>query len=367
MLIWLLHHFGPLLERLEPHTAGESRVFLTTRTALASLSAFLIAILLGPKAIGWLKLRFRERIASDSARLNEIQSVKNATPTMGGLLILGGVLVSVLLWGDLSSRYVQIGLVVALGLGSLGAVDDWIKLSSTRNGLSVAQKLAGQIVIALVAGWALYEHHHARPQGLELVWPIGGAGVCLGAGFIAWSVLVLVGSSNAVNLTDGLDGLAGGCMIFAGSAFVALTYLAGHRVMAEYLNIPYFAGAGELAVVLGATVGAVLGFLWFNCYPAQVFMGDTGSLPLGGMIGLAALVTRQEALLVIIGGVFVLETLSVILQVAWFRCTGNRVLACSPLHNHFLFRGEHEVKIVTRFWIGAALLAIAGIASLKIR
>ena len=367
MLIWLLHHFGPLLERLEPFAAGESRVFLTTRTALASLTGFLIAVLLGPLAIGWLKTRFRERIASDSARLNEIQAKKNATPTMGGLFILGAVLTSVLLWGDLSSRYVQLGLLVALGMGALGAIDDWIKLSSRRNGLSVRQKLLGQTVIALAAGYGLYAHHRLHPLGLELIWPIGGVSLGLGIGFIAWSAFVLVGSSNAVNLTDGLDGLAGGCMIFAGSAFVALTYLAGHRVMAEYLNIPYFAGAGELAVVLGATVGAVMGFLWFNCYPAQVFMGDTGSLPLGGLIGLAALVTRQEALLVIVGGVFVIETLSVILQVGWFRCTGSRILACSPLHNHFLFRGEHEMKIVVRFWIGAALLAIVGVASLKIR
>jgi phospho-N-acetylmuramoyl-pentapeptide-transferase len=367
VLIWLLHHFGPLLERLEPRAAGDSRVFLTTRTALASLTAFLIAILLGPVAIGWLKSRFRERIASDSARLNEIQARKSATPTMGGLFILGAALVSILLWGDLSSRYVQLGLLVALGLGGLGAFDDWIKLRTRRNGLSVRQKLVGQTIIALVAGWALYEHHRLHPLGIDLVWPIGGASFCLGAGFILWSVLVLVGSSNAVNLTDGLDGLAGGCMIFAGSAFVALTYLAGHKVMADYLHIPYFAGSGELAVVLGATVGAVLGFLWFNCYPAQVFMGDTGSLPLGGLIGLAALVTRQEALLVIVGGIFVIETLSVIVQVLWYRSTGSRLLACSPLHNHFLFRGEHEMKIVVRFWIGATLLAIAGVASLKVR
>src|SRR6516164_7999194 len=367
MLIWLLHNFGRLLERIEPHAAGESRVFLTTRTALASVTAFVFAITLGPLAIGWLKRRFRERIASDSPRLNQIQSSKNSTPTMGGLFILAAVLVSVLLWGDLSSRYVQLGLLVAAGLGALGAADDWIKLSSQRNGLTVRQKLFGQLVIAVAAGWGLYEHHKTCPLGLDLIWPIGGAGASLGPGFIAWSILVLVGSSNAVNLTDGLDGLAGGCMIFTGSAFVALTYLAGHSVMADYLHIPYFAGVGELAVVLGATVGAVMGFLWFNCYPAQVFMGDTGSLPLGGLVGLAALVTRQEVLLFVIGGIFVLETLSVIAQVIWFRWTRTRLLACSPLHNHFLFRGQHEMKIVVRFWIGAALLAIVGVASLKIR
>ena len=367
MLIWLLHHFGPLFERLEPRAAGESRVFLTTRTALASLTGFLIAVLLGPAAIRWLKSRFRERVASSSARLNEIQASKNSTPTMGGLFIIGAVAVSVLLWGDLSSRYVQLGLLVAVGLGVVGAIDDWIKLNTQRRGLSIRQKFVGQILVAVAASLILYFHHESHPMGRSLVAPIGGATFALGGGFLAWSVFVIVGSSNAVNLTDGLDGLAAGCMIFSGSAFVALTYLAGHRVMAEYLKIPYFAGCGELAVVLGAMVGAVLGFLWFNSYPAQVFMGDTGSLPLGGLIGLAALATRQEPLLVIVGGIFVLETLSVILQVFWFRCTGNRILACSPLHNHFLFRGHHEMKIVVRFWIGAALLAIAGVASLKIR
>ena len=367
MLIWVLHHFSPILEQLELHSSGDSRVFLTARTALASVTSFLIAIVLGPIAIRWLKARFRERIASDSARLNEIHAAKNSTPTMGGLFILGAVLVSMLLWADLQSRYVQLGLMVALGFGTLGAVDDWIKLSSHRNGLSVRQKLLAQIALALLISLVLYFDHRAKPHGLDLFWGFGGSSIWLGAGFVIWSMLVLVGSSNAVNLTDGLDGLAGGCMVFAGSAFVALTYLAGHKVMAAYLSIPYLPGTGELSIVLGATVGAVLGFLWFNCYPAEVFMGDTGSLPLGGLIGLAALVTRQELLLLIVGGVFVVETLSVITQVGWYRCTGTRLIACSPLHNHFLFRGQHEMKIVVRFWIGAALLAILAIASLKIR
>lgn len=367
MLIWLLHRFGTYLDRLEPQSAVELRVYLTARTALASLTSFLVAILLGPIAIRWLKRRFRERIASGSERLNELHAGKNSTPTMGGLFILGAALLSVFLWGDLTSRYVQIGLLTAIGFGALGAADDWIKLNTTRRGLSIRQKFVGQLVISLTVGILLYFDHSHKPHGLELIWPFGSHGWWIGIGFILWSTLVLVSTSNAVNLTDGLDGLAGGCMVFAGSAFVALTYLAGHKVLAEYLQIPYMAGSGELTVVLGATVGAVLGFLWFNCYPAQVFMGDTGSLPLGGLMGLAALVTRQELLLLIVGGVFVIETLSVITQVVWFRMTGKRVLACSPLHNHFLFRGQHEMKIVVRFWIGAALLAIIAIASLKLR
>ncbi|MGE3314160.1 MAG: phospho-N-acetylmuramoyl-pentapeptide-transferase [Planctomycetaceae bacterium] len=367
MLFWLLNQFAPLLERLELATSGDSRVFLTARTALASVLSFLMAMILGPAAIRWLKARFRERIDSGSERLNEIQAGKSATPTMGGIFVVGAILIAVLLCADLSNRYVQLAIGIAIGFATIGAIDDWIKLRTSRNGLSVRQKFAAQTVLSVIAGSVLYFEHFDKPQGLDLIWPIGGASLALGVGFIAWSTFVLVGSSNAVNLTDGLDGLASGCTIFAGAAFVALTYLAGHRVMADYLGIPFIAGCGELAVVMAAMVGAVLGFLWFNCYPAQVFMGDTGSLPIGALFALAAVATRQEILLVIIGGIFVIETLSVILQVGWFRLTGNRLIRCSPLHNHFLFKGQHEIKIVVRFWIGSALLAIMAVASLKIR
>lgn len=367
MLFWLLNQFAPFLERLELATSGDSRVFLTARIALASVLSFLMAMVLGPAAIRWLKARFRERIDSASERLNELQAGKSSTPTMGGIFVVGAILFAILLCADLSNRYVQLAIGIAIGFATIGAVDDWIKLRTSRNGLTVRQKFAAQTVLSIIAGCILYFEHLDKPQGLDLICPIGGAGLALGAGFIAWSAFVLVGSSNAVNLTDGLDGLASGCTIFAGAAFVALTYLAGHRVMADYLGIPFIAGCGELAVVMAAMVGAVLGFLWFNCYPAQVFMGDTGSLPIGALFALAALATRQEILLVIIGGIFVIETLSVILQVGWFRMTGNRLIRCSPLHNHFLFKGQHEIKIVVRFWIGSALLAIMAVASLKIR
>ena len=366
MLVWLLNQFAPFSKQMELLSSGDSRVFLTARTALASVTSFLLAIICGPIAIRWLKSRFRERIDSGSPRLNELHAAKNNTPTMGGLFVIGAIILSVLLWGDLSSRYVQIGLWVAFTFAALGAIDDWIKLSTAQNGLTKRQKLAAQVALALVASTVLYFENASKPLGLDLIWPLGDVGISLGIVFIAWSTLVIVGSSNAVNLTDGLDGLAAGCVVFAGAAFVALTYLAGHKVMAEYLSIPFIAGAGELAIFLGAMVGAVLGFLWFNCYPAQVFMGDTGSLAIGGLLALGALATRQEILLVVVGGVFVVETLSVIFQVAWFRTTGNRLIACSPLHNHFLFRGQHELKIVVRFWIGSALLAIVAIASLKI-
>lgn len=367
MLVWILEHLHPLAAGLEAHSTGDSRVFLTARTASALVTSFLAAVMLGPAAIRWLKSRFRERIASASSQLNELHAAKKETPTMGGIFILAAIVAAVLIWGDLSNTYVQIGLFIAVGFGALGGLDDWVKLNTSRRGLSVRQKLVAQLVLAGVAAAWLYAEQQRHAHGTDLVWPIGNYAVPLGAGFLVWSVLVLVGSSNGVNLTDGLDGLASGCMLFAGGAFVGLTYLAGHRVLADYLSIPYIAGSGEVAILLGAMVGAILGFLWFNCYPAQVFMGDTGSLPLGALLGLAALITRQELLLLVVGGIFVIETLSVLAQVGWFKTTGNRLIACSPLHNHFLFRGMDEHKIVVRFWIGSALLALIAIGSLKIR
>ncbi len=367
MFFWLLQRFEPLLERLELYSTGDSRVFLTARIALASVTAFLAALLLGPTAIRWLSRRFRERVDSASERLNQLQASKNHTPTMGGLFVVAAVVLSSLLWADPTSRYVQLALVTVVGFGVLGAVDDWVKLRTSRNGLTVKQKFLVQLVLAGLVAVPLYWVHQTVPHGLDLIWPFGNWAVSLGAGFVLWAVLVLVGSSNAVNLTDGLDGLAAGCLVFAGSAFTALSYLAGHRVMAEYLSIPFIPGSGELSIVVGAMVGAMLGFLWFNCYPAEVFMGDTGALPTGALLGLASLVTRQELLLVVVGGIFVVETLSVILQVLWFKWTGRRLIACSPLHNHYLFKGHHEIKIVVRFWIGSALLALVAVASLKIR
>ncbi len=366
MVIWLLEQFDPLLRRVSQATSGDSTIFLTARVALSSVLGFLLALILGGPAIRWLRKRAPERVDSASQRLNELQAAKNTTPTMGGLFVMASVALSVLIAGDLRCVFVQLSLFVLVGFAALGSLDDWVKLSTSRNGLTARQKFVTQVLLALVAGLVLFYELRDHRFGTELVLPIGNAALPLGGLFVVWSILLLTGSSNAVNLTDGLDGLATGCTVFAGTAFTALAYIAGHAVMASYLGVPFIPGAGEMAVVIGALVGAMLGFLWFNCYPAQVFMGDTGSLPVGALLGLTALVTRQELLLVIIGGVFVIETLSVILQVTWFRLTGNRLIACSPLHNHFLFRGQHEIKIVTRFWIGSALLAIVGIASLKL-
>ena len=367
MLLWLIRHFGLLMEQVESRTTGDSEIFLTARTAAASVMAFLLAILFGPVAIRWLKRRFRERIASDSATLNQLHAEKQNTPTMGGMFTMGAVLATTLLCGDLTNIYVQVGLFVVTTLSLIGAWDDWTKQRTNRNGITVRQKLFAQTVVGVVCGTVLYRELRSHEFGTQLLWPVGNVGVTLGACFIGWSVLVVVGSANGVNLTDGLDGLASGCTVFCGLAFAGLAYVCGHSIIARYLSIPHIEGAGELSVMLAALVGASLGFLWFNCHPAEVFMGDTGSLPTGGLLAVAALVTRQELLLLVIGGVFVAETLSVIAQVGWFRLTGRRILRCSPLHNHFVFRGDHETKIVVRFWITSAVLAIIGIASLKLR
>lgn len=367
MLVWLLRHFSPLQEQIVHVSTGDSRIFLTARVAIAAVTSFLVAWFFGPIAIRWLKARFRERIDSASTILNQLHAGKNETPTMGGMFIVAAVLAAALICGDLQNSYLRMALVATVGFGTIGAIDDWIKIRTSKRGLTVRQKFLLQLGLGgLLSVW-LFQVQQPQPLGLELVSPIGHHGIWLGPVFAVWATLVVVGSSNGVNLTDGLDGLAGGCVVFTGSAFAVLTYLSGHRVMADYFSIPHMIGAGELSVILGALVGAMLGFLWYNCHPAQVFMGDTGSLPTGALLGLAALVIRQEVLLVIIGGVFVIETLSVILQVAWFRWTGRRLIACSPLHNHFVLRGEPETRIVVRFWIGSALLALLGVASLKIQ
>ena len=367
MLFWILKRFAPVLEQLSGVSTGDSRVFLTARMALAAIISFLTAVFCGPIAIRWLKSRFRERIDSASNRLNELHAAKSETPTMGGLFIVAAIVIAALGCCDLSNRYVLQALLIVVGFAVLGGIDDWIKIRTRKRGVTARQKFVAQFIMALPICVWLYMVQLTQPQGLELIFPIGRQGIFIGAAFVAWAAFVIVGSSNGVNLTDGLDGLAGGCLVFAGSAFAVLAYMSGHRVMAEYLSIPHLVGAGELGVLFAAMVGAMLGFLWYNCHPADVFMGDTGSLPTGALLGYGALVIRQEVLLVIIGGVFVIETLSVMAQVTSYRLTGKRILACSPLHNHFVFRGDSEAKIVVRFWISSALLALLGIASLKIR
>jgi phospho-N-acetylmuramoyl-pentapeptide-transferase len=359
MLLWLFQHLS-----IAAPLAGLAKI--TARASLAALVSFLLAVILGPKWIGWLACRFREPIKSDSPEVCRLHQGKKATPTMGGLFIIAALAGSLLLAGDLTNRYLLLALAVTGGLTLLGAIDDLVKLRSESMGISARVKLAGQTAIATAAALYLYYDHASLANGLVLPAPLNTAAFSLGIWFVPLAVLVIVGSSNAMNLTDGLDGLAGGCLLFATAAMTVTVYAAGHAQWAAYLNIPHIAGCGELAVVSAAMIGAVVGFLWFNCHPAQVFMGDTGSLPLGGLLGLLAVIARQELLLVLVGGVFVAEAASVMLQVGWFKWRKQRIFLCAPLHHHFQFRGWPESKIVVRFWIAAALCALLGTACLRI-
>jgi len=363
MLPWLLDQ----LARVGPDVPLAGLGKITLRAALAAVVSFLLAMLLGPRLIAWLRRRFREPIKSDSPELQRLHRHKQSTPTMGGLFIVAGLLAAALCFGDLGNGHLLVALLVTAGLALLGAVDDLKKLRGTGKGISARAKLAGQLAVALVAAVLLFDQLSTAPDGLLLRVPLAGWEIPLGFWFVPWAVLVIVGSSNAVNLTDGLDGLAGGCLLFAVGATTALCYAAGHAEWATYLGVARVPGAGEVTVLAGAALGALLGFLWFNCHPAQVFMGDTGALPLGGLLGVFALIARQELLLVLIGGVFVVEALSVILQVGYFRWRRRRIFRCAPLHHHFQLAGWPESRIVVRFWIAAALCALVGLASLKVR
>ena len=366
MLLWLLDY----LARSSPYdfASGEFAGWdkITFRASLAAIVGFTLAVMLGPRLIGWLRLRFREPIKGDSPRLCRMHREKEATPTMGGLFLIAGLLAGVVTFGDLGNGYLQTALVVAVGLTAIGFVDDLAKLRSGANGISARSKLTGQLVVAAVAALMVYRQHAGVADGLVLWTPVVGTSFSLGLWFIPLAVIVIVGFSNAVNLTDGLDGLAGGCFLFAAGAMALVAYASGHAEWARYLGLPRLPGAGEMTVLGGSMIGGVLGFLWFNCHPAQVFMGDTGSLPLGGLLGLFAVATRQEFLLVLIGGVFVAEAASVILQVGWYKWSRRRLFLCAPLHHHFQFRGWPESRIVVRFWIASALCAILGLAALKL-
>ena len=339
---------------------------ITLRAALAALISFALAVVCGPRSIAWLARRFLEPIKIPSAAVARLHEGKQATPTMGGLFIVGGLVASTAVFADWSNRYVVVAVLVVLALAVLGAYDDLVKLGTSRRGLSPRAKLLAQSAIALAAAVAIHRLHAGSQHGLELAVPAIGLSFQLGWIFIPWTALVIVGSSNAVNLADGLDGLAGGCLVCATGAIAIVAYACGHVGWAAYLGIPHLAGAGEMIVIAGGMIGGLLGFLWFNCHPASVFMGDTGSLSLGGLLGLLAVIARQELLLVVIGGVFVVEAASVILQVGWFRWQKKRIFLCAPLHHHFQLKGWPEDKIVVRFWIAAALCAVSGLAGLKL-
>jgi phospho-N-acetylmuramoyl-pentapeptide-transferase len=361
MLVWLIDQFGSV-----PWSAPlQSCAKITFRTALAALASFLLAVILGPRVIQWLNARFREPLTDRSPKLRELSSHKQWTPTMGGLFVVAGITVATLLLADLQNAYLPILLVNLIGLAGIGAIDDLQKLRHNNGGLTARKKLFAQLALsAIVAVW-LYSVQRTVPGGLDLQLPLLGRTVALGTWFVPLTMVVIVGSSNAVNLTDGLDGLAGGCLITTTAAVGVIAYVAGHSELAAYLGVTFLPQAGETVVVAGALVGATLGFLWFNCQPAQVFMGDTGSLSLGGTLGLLAVIARQELLFALIGAVFVAEAVSVLLQIGSFRITGKRVFRCAPLHHHFQFLGWPESKIVARFWIVSAICAMVGLGILK--
>ncbi len=367
MLYYLIGLWAERLNEAGLGSLAELFRSIVFRASAASLTAFLLCVRLGPRAIRWLAGRWREPIGGDSAQLVEMNRAKKNTPTMGGAFVLASLVIATLVWGNVLNPFVLLGLLVTLGLGSLGAADDLTKLSGRRRGLSEREKLIGQLAIGLAVGVGLFWLVRDTTFGTRLAVPIWPVYVSIGVLLVPWTALVIAGSSNGVNLTDGLDGLAGGCLVFAGAAVGVLDYIGGHARLAEHLSVPYVPGCGELTVLVGAAVGATLGFLWFNCHPAEVFMGDTGSLALGGLLGFAALVPRQELLLVIAGGIFVAETMSVLIQRYYFKATGRRVFLCAPLHHHYQFLGWPESKIVVRFWITAALLSILAVATLKLR
>jgi len=340
--------------------------YITLRAILGVLTALVFLFIFGPAMIRRLS---QYQIGQQIRELGPQSHQKKAgTPTMGGALILVAVAVSTLLWADLSNRYIWVVLIVTLLFGAIGWWDDYKKLVlKNSKGLSARAKYSWQSIVGL--GAALFLYFTAQsPAETQLIIPfLKDAYVQLGLGFIVLAYLVIVGSSNAVNLTDGLDGLAIMPTVLVAGALGIFAYVTGHVKFAGYLGIPHVPGVGELGVLCGALVGAGLGFLWFNAYPAQVFMGDIGALALGAALGIIAVIVHQEIVLFIMGGVFVMETLSVVLQVASFKLTGKRIFRMAPLHHHFELKGWPEPRVIVRFWIITVLLVLIGLASLKIR
>lgn len=338
--------------------------FITFRTIYATITALMISFILGPWLIATLQ---RLQVGQSIRKVGpESHFVKEGTPTMGGALILVAIIIPTLLWADLTNIYIWICLLVTAGYGAIGFIDDYLKVvRKNSDGISARQKMFWQLLIAAIAALSLYysglvETHLSVPF-------FKNVNPDLGFFYIPFAMLVMVGASNAVNLTDGLDGLAIGPMIVGAGTFLLLAYLVGNANLARYLQITGVPGAGELSILCGAMVGAGLGFLWFNTYPAQVFMGDVGSLSLGGALGTIAVITKNEFVLVIVGGIFVVEALSVIVQVVSFRYWGRRVFRMAPIHHHFELKGWPEPKIIVRFWIISIILALVALSTLKLR
>jgi phospho-N-acetylmuramoyl-pentapeptide-transferase len=341
--------------------------YITLRVVLAALTALAISFVVGPAMIRKLTaFKIGQAVRDDGPQTHLI---KSGTPTMGGALILVSVVITTLLWADLQNRYVWICLGTTLGFGAIGWVDDWRKVVHRNpKGLSATAKMFWMSVIALTALCVLALTARV-PQQTELIVPFFKTiAIPLGiVGFVILGYFVVVGTSNAVNLTDGLDGLAIMPTVMIASALAVFAYVTGHKVFSGYLGFPFINGAGELAVFCGAMAGAGLAFLWFNAYPAEVFMGDVGALALGAALGMVALIVRQEIVLFIMGGVFVVETLSVIIQVASFKLTGKRVFRMAPLHHHYELKGWKENQVVVRFWIITMMLVLFGLSTLKLR
>lgn len=384
LLPWLAEHragtshLSPeAIERL----AGALNVFryVTFRCTCAVVTSFLICLLMGPSLIRWLMSKKIGDLASfDQAELDKMMIEKKGTPTMGGLLIITAIGTSVLLWADISNFYVQMGLVCLLWLGVVGAIDDWLKLTAARRGtgrqgLTSLEKLMFQIGLGVLLAYFTFCYDPFSPHQLNFPF-LKDLHPTLGLGaFVLIGTLVLTGSSNAVNLTDGLDGLAAGTMAIVSFAFCILSMIVGTEKWAGFLFVPYVQASDEMALIAASMTGACLGFLWYNCNPARVFMGDTGSLALGGLIGYIAIVVRQEMMLFMIGGIFVVEAVSVIMQVSYFKYTrirfgeGRRIFLMSPLHHHFQRKGWSETQVVVRFWLIAAMLAVMALATIKLR
>lgn len=337
--------------------------YLSFRAGAAVATALFLGLIIGPRFIGWLRVRQGkgQPIRDDGPQSH---LAKKGTPTMGGLMILTAMMVSVLLWMDLSSTYVWACIAVTLGFGAIGFLDDYDKVTkASHKGLSGRLRLLAEFIIAGIAAMLIVQHN-----GTALYVPFwNGPALDLGPFYYVFAAFVIVSFGNAVNLTDGLDGLATMPVIIACMAFTAITYLAGRADFAAYLGIPHVPGAGDLVILTGAMIGAGLAFLWFNAPPAAVFMGDTGSLALGGTIGVIAVVSHHEIVLAIIGGLFVVEALSVIIQVFFYKRTGKRVFKMAPIHHHFEQLGWPETQVVIRFWIVSFVLALAGLATLKLR
>jgi len=338
--------------------------YLTFRTIYAMITALLVAFFIGPWVIRKLEsLQARQVIRTDGP---ESHLKKQGTPTMGGVLILFSIIIPTLLWSDLTNRYIWLALFIITGYGIIGFVDDYKKVvEKNTKGLSARQKMFWQILLAGAVATTLYM---LPGFSEELFFPFfKKLHPDLGLLYIPFVTLVIVGASNAVNLTDGLDGLAIGPVAINAATYMIFAYIAGNFKLASYLQMPYVAGTGELSILCGAMVGAGLGFLWYNSYPAEVFMGDVGSLPLGGGLGTLAVLTKQEILLVIVGGVFVVEALSVIFQVGSYKYRGKRIFRMAPIHHHFELKGVAEPKIIVRFWIITIILALVAISTLKLR